>query len=120
MLIYWSFLIGFYFYLLVLGYNFYLLVFLIGFNVNLLYFLKCVLIQQLNITQLVFKLRVKLQFLLQFFLSLHKNMNIYAFVLVEVNRDHIFHVTFPKEWRPSDLHILFQPYGRLIKCHSCL
>ncbi|CAG5129768.1 unnamed protein product [Candidula unifasciata] len=30
---------------------------------------------------------------------------------LRVNREHVFHVTFPKEWKPSDLHALFQPYG---------
>lgn len=32
---------------------------------------------------------------------------------VEVNRDHVFHVTFPKEWRASDLFGLFEPYGNI-------
>ncbi|KAK3768217.1 hypothetical protein RRG08_031749 [Elysia crispata] len=32
---------------------------------------------------------------------------------LEVNRDHVFHVTFPKEWRASDLYTLFEPYGNI-------
>ncbi|KAH9505297.1 hypothetical protein Btru_059193 [Bulinus truncatus] len=32
---------------------------------------------------------------------------------LEVSREHVFHVTFPKEWRQSDLHSLFQPYGNI-------
>lgn len=32
---------------------------------------------------------------------------------LEVSRDHVFHITFPKEWRMSDLHSLFQPYGNI-------
>ncbi|XP_058798112.1 poly(A)-specific ribonuclease PARN-like isoform X2 [Phymastichus coffea] len=27
------------------------------------------------------------------------------------NRDHVFHITFPKEWKYSDLTQLFSPYG---------
>ncbi|XP_055874675.1 poly(A)-specific ribonuclease PARN-like isoform X1 [Biomphalaria glabrata] len=32
---------------------------------------------------------------------------------LEGSRDHVFHVTFPKEWKQSDLHSLFQPYGNV-------
>ncbi|CAL1547260.1 unnamed protein product [Lymnaea stagnalis] len=32
---------------------------------------------------------------------------------LEVSRDHVFHITFPKEWRISDLQSLFQPYGNI-------
>ncbi|RUS80050.1 hypothetical protein EGW08_012167 [Elysia chlorotica] len=32
---------------------------------------------------------------------------------MELNRDHVFHVTFPKEWRASDLYTLFEPYGNI-------
>ncbi|GFR63916.1 poly(A)-specific ribonuclease PARN [Elysia marginata] len=32
---------------------------------------------------------------------------------MEVNRDHVFYVTFPKEWRMSDLFSLFEPYGNI-------
>uniref|UniRef100_A0A2C9KWV0 Poly(A)-specific ribonuclease PARN n=1 Tax=Biomphalaria glabrata TaxID=6526 RepID=A0A2C9KWV0_BIOGL len=32
---------------------------------------------------------------------------------LEGSRDHVFHVTFPKEWKQSDLHSLFQPYGNI-------
>uniref|UniRef100_A0A0B6ZFZ7 Poly(A)-specific ribonuclease PARN n=1 Tax=Arion vulgaris TaxID=1028688 RepID=A0A0B6ZFZ7_9EUPU len=32
---------------------------------------------------------------------------------LKVNRDHVFHVTFPKEWKPSDLYALFKPYGNI-------
>ena len=38
------------------------------------------------------------------------------FFSVEVNRDHVFHVTFPKEWRASDLYTLFEPYGEFRDC----
>ncbi|XP_078611621.1 poly(A)-specific ribonuclease PARN-like isoform X1 [Branchiostoma floridae x Branchiostoma japonicum] len=27
------------------------------------------------------------------------------------NRDHVFHVTFPKEWKSNDLYQLFRPFG---------
>jgi len=27
------------------------------------------------------------------------------------NRDHVFHVTFPAEWKTSDLTSLFSPFG---------
>ena len=36
----------------------------------------------------------------------------YCFFSAELNRDHVFHVTFPKEWRSSDLYSLFEPYGQ--------
>ncbi|CAN0197567.1 poly(A)-specific ribonuclease PARN [Lampetra fluviatilis] len=29
------------------------------------------------------------------------------------NRDHVLHVTFPKEWRTSDLHQLFSAFGNI-------
>jgi len=29
------------------------------------------------------------------------------------NRDHVFHVTFPEEWKASDLFTLFYPYGTI-------
>ncbi|XP_005103432.1 poly(A)-specific ribonuclease PARN [Aplysia californica] len=28
-------------------------------------------------------------------------------------RNHVFHVTFPREWKPADLYSLFQPYGTI-------
>ncbi|KAJ8318566.1 hypothetical protein KUTeg_003657 [Tegillarca granosa] len=33
--------------------------------------------------------------------------------IMSPNRDHVFHVTFPKEWKASDLFQLFQPYGNI-------
>ena len=33
-------------------------------------------------------------------------------LLVQPNRDHVFHITFPKEWRFSDINNLFAPYGK--------
>ncbi|BFZ17410.1 hypothetical protein BsWGS_20449 [Bradybaena similaris] len=32
---------------------------------------------------------------------------------LKANRDHIFHVTFPREWKPADLYALFHPYGSI-------
>lgn len=32
------------------------------------------------------------------------------------SRDHVFHVTFPKEWKAPDLYQLFSPFGKL---HTC-
>ncbi|XP_071953406.1 poly(A)-specific ribonuclease PARN-like isoform X1 [Antedon mediterranea] len=32
---------------------------------------------------------------------------------LQPSRNHVFHVTFPKEWRTSDLHQLFSPFGSI-------
>lgn len=31
--------------------------------------------------------------------------------LANPNRDHIFHMTFPKEWKFNDINQLFSPFG---------
>ena len=43
------------------------------------------------------------------------------------NHDHVFHVTFPSEWKPSDLRQLFSPFGNITlswindtSCFVCL
>ena len=33
------------------------------------------------------------------------------YVSVKPDRDHIFHVKFPKEWKASDISQLFSPFG---------
>ncbi|KAK7502466.1 hypothetical protein BaRGS_00006419, partial [Batillaria attramentaria] len=32
---------------------------------------------------------------------------------LDPNRDHVFHITFPKEWRSSDINHLFAPFGSI-------
>lgn len=34
--------------------------------------------------------------------------------LVEPNRDHVFHLTFPKAWKAQDIHQLFTILGKRI------
>jgi hypothetical protein len=38
---------------------------------------------------------------------------IYFFVSAIVSRDHVFFVSFPKEWKTYDLTQLFSPFGKL-------
>lgn len=38
------------------------------------------------------------------------NNLIYLF-LANPSRDHVFHITFPKEWKHSDISNLFSPFG---------
>lgn len=33
-------------------------------------------------------------------------------LLVQPKRDHVLHVTFPKEWKTSDLYQLFSAFGK--------
>lgn len=33
---------------------------------------------------------------------------------VQPKRDHVLHVTFPKEWKTSDLYQLFSAFGKFI------
>ena len=43
-----------------------------------------------------------------------------AYVLsVQPSRDHVFHLTFPKDWRFSDINNLFSPYGKAPGCLQC-
>lgn len=37
----------------------------------------------------------------------------FFFCAVLPSRDHVFHVTFPKEWKAPDLYQLFSPFGKL-------
>lgn len=37
----------------------------------------------------------------------------FFFCTVLPSRDHVFHVTFPKEWKAPDLYQLFSPFGKL-------
>ncbi|XP_041362495.1 poly(A)-specific ribonuclease PARN-like isoform X2 [Gigantopelta aegis] len=32
---------------------------------------------------------------------------------LQMSREHVFHITFPKEWKTSDIHELFSPYGNI-------
>ena len=32
---------------------------------------------------------------------------------VQPSRDHVFHITFPKEWKFSDINNLFSPFGKV-------
>jgi poly(A)-specific ribonuclease len=43
---------------------------------------------------------------------------IYLFVSAVVSRDHVFFVSFPKEWKTYDLTQLFSPFGKL-NCSRC-
>lgn len=36
-----------------------------------------------------------------------------VFLSANPNRDHILHITFPKEWRFNDISQLFSPFGKL-------
>lgn len=33
--------------------------------------------------------------------------------IVQPNRDHVLYVTFPKEWKTSDLYQLFSAFGKI-------
>lgn len=33
---------------------------------------------------------------------------------VQPNRDHVLYVTFPKEWKTSDLYQLFSAFGKMV------
>jgi hypothetical protein len=39
------------------------------------------------------------------------------FVSAVVSRDHVFFVSFPKEWKTCDLTKLFSPFGKLDSSH---
>lgn len=43
----------------------------------------------------------------------------FFFCTVLPSRDHVFHVTFPKEWKAPDLYQLFSPFGKLKACCIC-
>jgi len=36
----------------------------------------------------------------------------YVFFLANPSRDHVFHLTFPKEWKHADISQLFSPFGK--------
>lgn len=36
----------------------------------------------------------------------------FLFILVVPSRNHVFHVTFPKEWKTTDVSQLFSAYGK--------
>ncbi len=38
---------------------------------------------------------------------------------MEPPRDHVFHVTFPKDWKLQDLFQLFKNYGKNISLDNC-
>lgn len=38
--------------------------------------------------------------------------NIIFFLLANPSRDHVFHITFPKEWKHTDISQLFSPFGK--------
>lgn len=35
-------------------------------------------------------------------------------LLANPSRDHVFHLTFPKEWKFNDISHLFSPFGKYI------
>ena len=38
---------------------------------------------------------------------------------LQPKRDHVLHVTFPKEWKTSDLYQLFSAFGEQGTCDNC-
>lgn len=39
------------------------------------------------------------------------NINLFFFLLANPSRDHVFHITFPKEWKHTDISQFFSPFG---------
>lgn len=41
-----------------------------------------------------------------------KSIKFLSFIAANVSRNHVFHITFPKEWKTNDIMQLFSPYGK--------
>lgn len=41
-------------------------------------------------------------------------------LVVQPKRDHVLHVTFPKEWKTSDLYQLFSAFGEFVIRQICM
>ena len=37
--------------------------------------------------------------------------------IAAVCREHVFHITFPQDWKADNIHQLFSPFGMLTMTH---